>query len=105
MPSRMRSRTMDSELLDGPSVQTILALRGEMVALPSRSRAPLIQWLSFFTVAHFRINLRVEFRTQQHDDRHNIEPHQQRNGCAQRSVDHAISRIVRHVPAKEHGSG
>src|SRR5947209_18794093 len=88
MPRRSRSRRTASELLEGPTVQTILALReagaGEAGSGPLKTLVKSLPFRGCFRVVRdFGIDLRVELRAQQHDDVKNIEPHQQRYGRAQ----------------------
>src|SRR5215467_14036251 len=71
MPARIRSRSTASELLAGPMVQTILALRPLEVTFGRSCLASLIGRLGclFFPVRfdNLGIDLRVELGAQQHD--------------------------------------
>ena len=82
----MRSRIVDSELLEGPNVHTIFALRDAAATIGSKPLGLLINFYSCFywlRSSIFGIKLGIEFRAQQDDDRKNVEPYQQRYGCAQ----------------------
>src|SRR6476661_5353171 len=107
MPRRIRSRSAASVPLAGPMVHTILAFRtlGPAVCssalLPLVTRSHLLFRGAFFH--QFGIHLRVQLRAQQDDDRNDVQPHQQRDGGAQRTVNHRICGIDPYIPAKQHG--
>src|SRR5437016_2634651 len=103
MPNRIKSRRTASELLEGPAVQTILAFREVVFSRPMGRFLKFLPSSPLFSVRGFRINLSVKFRAQQHNNRKNIEPYQQRNTGTQRSINHTVVCVIGHIPAKEHG--
>lgn len=77
----MRSLIVASELLEGPSVHTIFALREHPATIGSKRLGLLIKILPLMVLSNaFRIKLGVELRAQQDDDRKNIEPYEQCDG-------------------------
>src|SRR5215831_11844400 len=109
MPSRIRSRSAASDELAGPSVQTIFALRKCTVDFAFEPPGWVIQYLYLFlgesVVGSLGVGLGVYFSAQQNDRGNNVHPHQERDSRTERAVHHVVSRVMRHIPPKEHSGG
>src|SRR5208282_3106464 len=119
MPRRIRSRIVSSESQAGPMVQIIFARRmrsaassgtgAEAGSFPS-TRSSLLSFKSASSgVYPWRRNFRettwekhgVEFGANQHNQRDDVHPEQQRNAHTERTIDDAVVDIVLQIPSKQ----